>query len=130
MEELRQGGLRVRGATAIIAEDIGLPGLLDDMGPPPEPVYKLVRAGVLVAYMRWPGADCRCVVCVPLPDWGAQQRRHPALSRRQRHRPRPGRHQDTHRQPQASVHQHRPRVQARVCALHAGARVRSTCCVA
>ena len=45
MEELRQGGLRVRGATAIIAEDIGLPGLLDDTGPPPEPVYKLVRTG-------------------------------------------------------------------------------------
>ncbi len=46
IEELRQGGARVRSAAVIIAEDIGLPGLLDDTGPPPEPVYKLVRACV------------------------------------------------------------------------------------
>ena len=44
IEELRQGGARIKSAAAIIAEDIGLPGLLDDTGPPPEPVYKLVGA--------------------------------------------------------------------------------------
>ena len=44
IEELRQGGARVRSAAVIIAEDIGLPGLLDDSGPPPEPVYKLMSA--------------------------------------------------------------------------------------
>lgn len=55
MEELRQGGLRVRGATAIIAEDIGLPGLLDDTGPPPEPVYKLMGVGTSDVILLFPG---------------------------------------------------------------------------
>jgi hypothetical protein len=53
LEEVRQGGARVKSAAAIIAEDIGLPGLLDDTGPPPEPVYKLLGATDVI--LLYPG---------------------------------------------------------------------------
>jgi hypothetical protein len=53
IEEVRQGGARIKSAAAIIAEDIGLPGLLDDSGPPPEPVYKLIGATDVI--LLYPG---------------------------------------------------------------------------
>jgi hypothetical protein len=55
LEELRQGTARVKTAAAIIAEDIGLPGLLDDGGPPPEPLYKLLSPGNGDVILIFPG---------------------------------------------------------------------------
>lgn len=44
IDELRQGGQKVRKAAAIMAEELNMKQLLDESGPPPEAVYKLQAA--------------------------------------------------------------------------------------
>jgi len=55
IDELRTGGAKVRNAAALIAEELNMGQLLDESGPPPAPVYKLMEDATGDEILVYPG---------------------------------------------------------------------------